>query len=312
MSKIDKTYQTLLEKILYEGYNYSTDNRKNVVCKQIDHFTVEHKFTEGFPLLTLKKIPFNLVVSELLWFLRGDSSLEFLQSHNNHIWDKDAATFSKSGMRVGKSYGKQWRYFTMNMSSAATDQIATLVNNLRKENPINRRHLVTAWNPSELEDVALPPCHWSFEIIVRPLTEYERQSAFYVKATGEPTPKYGFTLKWNQRTVDTYLGLPFNIASYALLALLIERWTGHVALGIIGNLSNVHLYDNSLEAAKELLKRDADLHSIESSVYLDNDITKDSWDIYEIRKVHPASVHLINYFSYPNIKVEMLAQDVKS
>ena len=306
MSEIDKQYKELLKEILTNGYKYQTDNRKNIICKQIDSYTIKHDFKDGFPLLSLKKIPFNLVISELLWFLRGKNTLDFLHENDNYIWDADANTFFNNEkhrvINVGKAYGSQWRHFTKAHYSNGLDQIKNLVMSLRTDNPITRRHIVIAWNPLEIsrESVALPPCHWSFEVIVRPLASSEKCFKF---------SEYGFTLKWHQRSVDTYLGLPFNIASYALLALLIERWTGHKALGIIGDLSNVHLYDNSWGAAIQLLGRDEDTYE-SPSVFLSNEITKDSWKLEEITKLKVEDVKLVNYFAYENIKVKMLAQDI--
>jgi len=259
----------------------------------------------------------------LLWFLKGDSHVSTLNHSGVTIWNKDTYNFylkmyekyplgkekltfeqweekqkttkpTHSG-DAGRHYGVQWRSWTqINQASidglavySSFDQIQTLLDNLRKPNPINRRHIVTAWNPAELDQTALPPCHWAFEVIPRPLSytqriEYSGGDKVYLETLWSEgigknnqeakdllednlkhVPKWGFTLKWHQRSVDTFLGLPFNIASYALLAYIIGSIVDMVPLTIIGDLSNVHFYtkpENSeskshIELVKEQLSR---------------------------------------------------------
>ena len=239
---------------------------------------------------------------------------------------------------LGRIYGAQWRTWSAPYGEDLSieldngekdylyrkdyiDQISDLITNL-KEQPMSRRHIVTAWNPAELYDMALPPCHWSFEIIVRPLSlsdkilMLEEQGATWnvpVKNWNKifkkwNIPEYGFTLKWHQRSVDTYLGLPFNIASYALLAHIIGKLTNMVPMNLIGDLSNVHLYENSWQAARELLKRDPmkyklpqlkDFGGFKMDMYSNIDKWLASKSISDFK--------LDNYQSYDNIPVEMLA-----
>ena len=192
-------------------------------------------------------------------------------------WDAPFGDFTLGD--VGRNYGVQWRNWTSlsgdtdeNGTRVSTpyrvdfDQITNLINELRKPNPINRRHIITAWNPAEINLTALPPCHWAFEVLPKPLSVRNKMyfasadaeyletlwSEAYTKNNEEAKeklmkeiegiPDYGFTLKWHQRSVDTFLGLPFNIASYALLAQIIGDLTGMVALSVVGDLSNVHFY----------------------------------------------------------------------
>jgi len=247
MRNINTQYKSLLEEILFNGYEY-LDTKRDVKCKQISHKTLEINLQEDFPAINLKKLYWQGVVGELLWFLKGDTNIKYLVDNNINIWNKDAynwyseyydlyypntiqnkftleefisrikeapnvenlENFQKLGITLGdlgRVYGAQWRKFRDNFTFdrkehrfmhggtypdnirfTYLDQISNLIKEL-KENPMSRRHIVTAWNPAELDDMALPPCHWSFEIIVRPLDE-----------------GYGFTLKWHQRSVDTFLG----------------------------------------------------------------------------------------------------------
>lgn len=193
---------------------------------------------------------------------------------------------------VGRNYGVQWRRWNPALGKVldelgtivpnnvvsidVVDQIQVLLDGLRKPNPISRRHIVTAWNPAELDETALPPCHWAFEVLPRPMSDSMRieraggdkpylealwQSAMKRDQEAIDTlakelahvPKYGFVLKWHQRSVDTFLGLPFNIASYALLAHIIASITDMVPLSIIGDLSNVHFYKPHTEAVRKQL-----------------------------------------------------------
>lgn len=215
---INIQYKELLFDILENGYEY-TDNKRNVKCKQIDETTLRIDLQQGFPAINLKKLYWKGVVGELLWFLRGDTNIKYLVDNNIHIWDKDAYNYwlkqkhpntpnykldtfidkvkTHDGKTtiygdLGRVYGAQWGDY-----EGKVDQISNLIKNL-KENPMSRRHIVTAWNPAELDDMALPPCHWSFEITVRPMNREQK--------IVNPGVYYGFTLKWHQRSVDTYLG----------------------------------------------------------------------------------------------------------
>lgn len=350
MSKIDKSYNKLLKTIINKGFKYEDPNRKGTYRIQIPSYTFKHEFKDGFPALTTKKLYWKGIVTELLWFLRGDTDTKFLIDNNVNIWNKDGVNYlnrqngtelteeeytrmvKEEGLEsgLGRVYGAQWRSFNgieqiaekdrmfgVDEQVVCTDQIQNLINQLRT-NPMATRHMVTAWNPSELGIMALPPCHWSFEILVEPIPLYERCCGRCVfnedSESDQCTPlkeEYQFTLKWHQRSVDTFLGLPFNIASYALLAQIIAKLSGMKAKGIIGDLSNVHIYEPHMDAVKEQLGRNEDkywqpleLMPIDGfKIDMHNNI--DQW----LNSKEISDFKIKNYVSYPAIKADMLPYD---
>jgi thymidylate synthase len=268
---------------------------------------------QGFPILTTKKVAWKGVVSELLWFLTGQTNISFLLKHNNHIWDGDtyknyaAKTsmdidgqytkeqfiermqtdneFAKQWGDLGPIYGKQWRKW--DGKNGRIDQIDDLVREL-KTNPDSRRLMVSAWNVGELDQMVLPPCHYGFQVWTRELTYSERYKIWFNNnyETGmeyyegnvpnfddsyyEPTPIRAISLMWNQRSVDTFLGLPFNIASYGLLLKIIANEVNMVPDELIGNLGDVHLYSNHIEQAKEQISRESfDLPILKTNAKID-------------------------------------------
>lgn len=349
MAKIDEIYKSLLLDILQHGFTYEDPNRKGIQRIQIPSYQIKHDFKDGFPAITTKKLYWKGVIGELLWFLRGSKDIKELWKDNIHIWDKDwlnyTEWFIKDGYgtkedllsgkckdyiyELGPIYGNQWRNYTgkidvklkdsgiMHNSERVydktlynyVDQISNLIKEL-KENPMGTRHIVTAWNPAELDDMALPPCHWSFEILVEPidknLISKKSKEDRYSTLEYIHYPKHQFTLKWHQRSVDTFLGLPFNIASYALLAQIIGKMTNMIPKGIIGDLSNVHIYEPHFDAVKEQLNRDVNKYNkSELNCYL-KDWTGDlDKDILSVLKIE--DFNLNSYESYPAIKAKMLA-----
>lgn len=292
MAVIDHSYHTLLYKIIHNGYKYKDPNRKNTYRTEIDHHVLEHNLEQdGFPAITTKNLYWKGVVGELIWFLNGDTNIKYLNDNKIYIWDKDANNFSSTG-DVGRNYGAQWRKWSANKhltSSTYIDQISTLIENLIK-NPMGTRHIVTAWNPAELYQTALPPCHWSFEIICYPTLH-----------------SYGFTLKWHQRSVDTFLGLPFNIASYALLAHIIGRLTGYTPIKLIGDLSNVHIYDQHMDAVYMQLSRSVTKYKAPALLMPEwKNIERFSTSNF-IETLQINDFKLIGYNSYPTIHAEMIA-----
>lgn len=299
MAKIDHSYQELCRKIFTEGREY--ENKKRGVKRlQIPSYTLRHSFEDGVPALTNKKLYWKGVVGELVWFLRGDNNVKYLNDNNITFWNKDALNWEKkynpntvltidnikSGS-VGQNYSIQWRNF-----NGDTDQIDELIKGMKKD-IMSSRLKVNAWNPSETHLTALPPCHSEFQIIGVPLDNGE----------------FGFELHWNQRSVDVFLGLPLNIASYALLAKILEYITGYKALGIEGTLKCVHFYDNQYEAAIELLKRDPDKHSnceLEVSERFKK-ISQTMGIEYLFDAIEISDFKLKGYTSDKSIKIEMLA-----
>jgi thymidylate synthase len=311
-NNIDKQYQDLLRDILY--YNNPKVDRTKTGTISVFGRQIRHKMSEGFPLLTTKKMSWNSIVTELLWFLRGDTNIKFLVDNGCHIWDGDAFKnyisktneykgdwpdtmetfieriktddkFAKQWGELGPIYGKQWRSWGEfkgrgvshysgkiiggdGTSSFPIDQIQNLINDL-KTNPDSRRLMVSAWNVGELDQMVLPPCHFGFQCYTRELSINERVNLFMQgkkvdrfleKITAKDLdeaniPTRAISLMWNQRSVDTFLGLPFNIASYALLLEIIAKEVNMVPDELIGNLGDVHLYNNHIDQAKLQIER---------------------------------------------------------
>jgi thymidylate synthase len=267
MNNIDKQYQLLLQDILDNGIEKK--DRTGTGTISVFGRQIRHKMSEGFPLLTTKKLHFKSIVVELLWFLRGDTNIKYLVDNDCNIWTGDAYknflkyssqvipftkdefihhiktndSFAKLWGELGPVYGKQWRRWEIQKTTKVSnepsklfpgnkevsfdyiDQIANLINDL-KTNPDSRRLMVNAWNVGELDQMVLPPCHYGFQVYTRELSWAERVNLVgYVKAEDihedwlekNNVPTRAISLMWNQRSVDTFLGLPFNIASYGLL-----------------------------------------------------------------------------------------------
>jgi thymidylate synthase len=312
--------------------------------------------SEGFPLLTTKKMAWKTIVTELLWFLRGDTNIKFLLDYDCHIWDGDAYKnytnnflgyedvpskeefikeiktnneFANKWGELGPIYGEQWRSWKRYRNVEDTehketlhiidyvDQITNLVNEL-KTNPDSRRLMVSAWNVGELDQMVLPPCHYGFQVYTRELSIEEQVKAYekmgYTKNLDplDYAPKRAISLMWNQRSVDTFLGLPFNIASYGLLLEIIAREVNMVPDELIGNLGDVHLYLNHIEQAKEqMYRRPYDLPKVQ--------ITERDWYLHplvklnseermfqqKIRSYRPDCFELIGYESHSKIKAPL-------
>jgi thymidylate synthase len=390
MNNIDKSYQALLQDILDNGVVKS--DRTGTGTISVFGRQIRHKMSEGFPLLTTKKVHWNSIVAELLWFLRGDTNIKFLLDYDCHIWDGDAYKnyvskieeytstlnvpndisefqevmdlvgnqikssvlskeefikkiktdneFAKKWGDLGPIYGKQWRQWQGwlhykdiagkdSMGSLWYDQILQVVHSL-KTNPDSRRLMVSAWNVAELDQMTLPPCHYGFQVYTRELSISERldlasktykelfEPFDFHRVDHEeidelyPVPRRAISLMWNQRSVDTFLGLPFNIASYGLLLEIIAKEVGMVPEDLIGNLGDVHLYSNHIEQAKEQISRTPyELPTIE--------ITERNWYQHQLVKerlgpktfrdiilsYRPDCFELIGYESHPKIKAPL-------
>jgi thymidylate synthase len=246
-----KAYLDIAEKILAHGFR--KPNRTGLDALTIAGTMFEHEMADGFPLLTTKKVPFRLVASELEFFIRGITDKEWLREKNNHIWDEwcsgDAVPYgndepTKAKMmaerELGPVYGWQWRnfgagYIAHNVppQDSGVDQLKLLIETL-KNDPNNRRMIVSAWNPVDLNRMALPPCHYAFQVTV---------------IDGK------LNLMWNQRSVDVALGLPFNIASYGCLLHLLAKEAGLGEGKLIGFLGDTHIYVNHVDAIREQITR---------------------------------------------------------
>ncbi len=247
-----RSYLDIVQTVLDHGIE--EQNRTGTPAKKIAGSIFVHEMSSGFPLLTTKFVPFKAVASELEFFIKGLTDKQWLQERKNRIWDEWASPkkapyghdeVAKKRMAeerdLGPIYGFQWRHFNAdyrgldaNYAGEGVDQLRSVVEKL-KTDPTDRRMIVSAWNPTALPEMALPPCHYAFQTTV---------------IAGR------LNLLWNQRSVDTMLGLPFNIASYALLLHLLAKETGFAEGKLIGFLADVHIYTNHLEGAREQLSRD--------------------------------------------------------
>ena len=221
-----KQYLELLDRILTEGVK--KEDRTGTGTVSIFGNQMRFNLEEGFPLLTTKKLHLKSIIYELLWFLRGDTNIKYLKEHGVSIWDE----WADENGELGPVYGQQWRLWP-DENGGTIDQIENVVNQI-KNNPDSRRMIVSAWNVAEVERMALPPCHTMFQ--------------FYV-ANGR------LSLQLYQRSADTFLGVPFNIASYALLLQMMAQVTGLKAGDFIHTTGDTHLYLNHIEQARLQLTR---------------------------------------------------------
>lgn len=217
----EQKYLDLMQEVYQDG-EWRSD-RTGTGVSSLFGKQVVYDLKDGFPLLTTKKIHWKSVVHELLWFLSGSTNIKYLQDNGVHIWDAWASDYGE----LGPVYGWQWRYWGYKSNTEYCDQIQTLIDGIKKD-PFSRRHIVTAWNPSDIPDMALPPCHVLWQI--------------YVHQNGE------LDLHLYQRSADIFLGVPFNIASYSLLLMMIAQVTGYRAGRFIHTMGDVHLYRNHVDA----------------------------------------------------------------
>jgi len=331
MSNIEKQYQGILRKLVL----YGSEKGDRTGTGTLSYFggQIRHNMADGFPLLTTKRMAVKTMMTELKWFLKGDTNIKYLVDNGCNIWNGDAykkyckahpseyeddmftqeefiehikedESFAKNWGELGPIYGKQWRGWKTN--TVSIDQIQDLISEL-KTNPDSRRLMVSAWNVGELDKMTLPPCHYGFQVYTRELSDKERydywfknnyetgmeynesnipnfDDAYYTR-----TPKRSISLMWNQRSVDTFLGLPFNIASYGMLLTLLSEEVGMIPDELIGNLGDTHLYLNHIQQAKEQINREPyQLPTIEIHM---SDILNGEFD-YE----------LTNYKYHPTIK----------
>jgi thymidylate synthase len=354
MNNIDKQYTKLLQDIIHNGVEKK--DRTGTGTISVFGRQIRHKMSEGFPLITTKKMAFKTMVTELLWFLRGDTNIKYLVDNGCHIWDGDAYAnyllkinngrihpnsftqeefinkiktddeFAKKWGSLGKIYGFQWRSWEKceltndddfgnneswgDWNIKQIDQIANLISEL-KTNPDSRRLMVNAWNCSDLDSMVLPPCHYGFQVYTRELDKLERDKLFlklnpetkfprFIESSKfydeQNIPTRAISLMWNQRSVDTGLGLSFNIASYSLLLMMIAKQVNMVPDELIGNLGDVHLYLNHIEPIKDQLTREPyELPTVKISDRVVNDISEYTLD----------DIILENYQSHPAIKMPL-------
>jgi len=351
MKHLDSKYQDILLDILHNGVE--KEDRTGTGTLSVFGKQFRHNMADGFPLLTTKKMAWKVMVTELLWFLRGDTNIKYLVDNGCNIWNGDAykafkSTFSPMpGIQsslpsqdefinkiktdngfaekwgdLGRIYGAQWRewigfeQFDNHAETIYVDQIANLIRNI-KENPDSRRLMVTAWNPSELHQVVLPPCHYGFQCYVSDLSPLEIIDQAKKDGLWKDTIPEGMTLgelqkdfktkklslMWNQRSVDTFLGLPFNIASYGLLLEILAKEVGMVPDQLIGNLGDVHLYSNHIDQAKEQINRDS--YELSELIINDEFWNPDASFLSQIDHIKPDDFYIKNYQSHARIKAPL-------
>ena len=240
-----QTYLNLMQHVLDHGH-VKTD-RTGTGTRSVFGWQMRFDLEQGFPVLTTKKLHLRSIIHELLWFLQGSTNSAYLKEHGVSIWDDWADEHGE----LGPVYGKQWRRWETVVPGKegapptvrTIDQITQLVEGL-KNNPDSRRHLVCAWNPGEVDRMALPPCHALFQFYVAP------------PAPGDADPRPRLSCQLYQRSADIFLGVPFNIASYALLTMMIAQVCGYRPGEFIHTLGDAHLYSNHLEQAKLQLSRE--------------------------------------------------------
>ncbi|MCF0207756.1 MAG: thymidylate synthase [Bacteroidales bacterium] len=261
-----KQYLDLLQRVLDEGVEKS--DRTGTGTKSVFGHQMRFNLQDGFPCLTTKKLHLKSIIHELLWFLAGDTNIKYLNDNGVRIWDE----WADANGDLGHVYGYQWRSWTT-PNGETIDQIKNLVNSL-KNNPDSRRHIVSAWNVADIDNMALPPCHALFQ--------------FYV-ANGK------LSCQLYQRSADLFLGVPFNIASYALLTMMLAQVCGYQYGEFIHTFGDAHIYLNHLEQVHTQLERTPrPLPTMK--------INPEVKDIFDFKY---SDFELINYDPYPHIKAEV-------
>ena len=225
MKNIENEYRGLLSQILNSGMD--KEDRTGTGTRSIFGRTIRHQMSDGFPLLTGKKVSFNAARTELLWILNGRTDLKYLEDNGVKYWRPDYERSGRTDETLGPVYGKQWRDFE------GVDQLHNLVYSIKLD-PQSRRMVVSAWAPHEMNEMVLPPCHYSFQVYIN---------------------NDKLDLMWQQRSADIFLGLPYDIAMYGLLLEMLAKGSGYKPGRLIGALGDCHLYNNHIEQAKLYLTR---------------------------------------------------------
>lgn len=279
-----RQYLDLLDHVLTTGT--AKHDRTGTGTISVFGYQMRFPLNEGFPLLTTKKLHLRSIIYELLWFLRGDTNIAYLKEHGVSIWDE----WADANGDLGPVYGSQWRSWP-DGRGGAIDQIANVVDQI-KHNPDSRRLMVTAWNPAEIEEMALPPCHCLFQFYVEPAAPADSES----KIQSSKLPAKGrLSCQLYQRSADIFLGVPFNIASYALLTRMMAQVCGLEPGDFVHTFGDAHIYTNHIEQCRLQLSRDPrPLPTMR--------INPDVKDIFSFRY---EDFMLENYNPHPHIKGEV-------
>lgn len=290
--KIDYKYISTLEEIMTYGYNYEDPNRKGVMRREVECAVLKHLVTDGFPIVTARKTYFKGAVGELLLFLKGSTDIRDYWNYGITFWDKDFRRFQKikndedfnalkelqdeladSNFSMGKMYAHQYKKQHHIFDNFKADKLRTDL-------------VVNAWNVEELEEMALIPCHYAFQIV------------------GSDD---GFMITWNQRSTDFMLGTPINIQFYFLMGMLLQAWSGHKFNGVVGYLNKVHLYDNQMKLAHKMIIMPTDLYkeNIRVGLRFHEKLKKLPFSEF-IKEIEPSVFMLENYNYVLDEKVPML------
>ena len=275
MISIQEEYKALLAGIYHGGKN--KNDRTGTGTKSVFGRTIIHDMELGFPILTSKRVSFNAARTELLWMLHGRTDLKYLEDNGVKYWRPDYERSGRTDGTLGPVYGKQWRDFN------GVDQLENLIKDI-SINPISRRLMVSAWNPAEMSDMVLPPCHYGFQVYIN---------------NGE------MDLIWTQRSVDVFLGLPYDIAIYGLLLEMLAKGAGLKPGQLIGQLGDCHLYNNHLEQAKEYLdrpKRILPKLELDEGIYMYSELGKLT---NKVNIPTADKIKLLKYNPYPTIKAPL-------
>ena len=270
MINIENEYKELTSEILNKGLSKS--DRTGTGTKSVFGRTIRHDMSEGFPIITGKRISFNAARTELLWILNGRTDLKYLEDNGVKYWRPDYERSGRTDETLGPVYGKQWRDFN------GVDQLKNLVYSIIT-NPDSRRLMVSAWAPHEMKDMVLPPCHYTFQVYINDGV---------------------MDLMWQQRSADVFLGLPYDITMYGLLLELLAKGAGLKAGQLIGQLGDCHLYNNHLEQAREYRRRSKRKLP---ELYFKYGIFMDVHEHLSLPEL--SDIKLINYNPYPAIKAEL-------
>lgn len=272
MINIDEEYRGLLSGVFYAGKD--KEDRTGVGTRAVFGRTIRHDMAAGFPLITTKKVGFKAALTEILWILQGRTDLQYLINNGVNYWTPNYEASGRTDGTLGKVYGYQWRNFN------GVDQLSNLLHDIKK-NPSSRRLMVNAWNPADFDDMALPPCHYGFQVYIN---------------------NGVMDLMWQQRSVDVFLGLPYDIAMYGLLLEMLAKGSGYKAGQLIGQLGDCHLYKNHIDQAKEQLSRDfKPLPTLDLSFGLN--LQEGANDFIFIPSINMFKLN--NYESHPRIKAEL-------
>jgi thymidylate synthase len=275
MTNIENEYKGLMAGILYGGLD--KEDRTGTGTKAVFGRTIKHDMSLGFPILTGKKISFNAARTELLWILNGRTDLKYLEDNGVKYWRPDYERSGRTDETLGPVYGKQWRDFN------GVDQLEKLVHSI-KTNPNSRRLMVSAWNPTDMPNMVLPPCHYAFQVYIN---------------------NGVIDLMWQQRSADVFLGLPYDIVMYGLLLEMLAKGAKLEAGKLIGQLGDCHLYNNHFDQAKIYLdrpKRVLPFLHLDQGIYMYSELGKLNNKVY-IPKAD--EIELIKYNPYPAIKAEL-------